>query len=293
MPLLFHQNMRVFGGAAAARNAVFLTRLGAIRAAVPQPIIVAGFTEVMNSGPRLCVVMPVFGTALNLAITSTAMVEIGVTAVGGQRECIAIAWSPAALTVDHIGQVLWNSTTRTWVCHNQTMTMADHGAAAGIPTTLRKELPDLDGIGADSRGLAYIAAHEPMGDAYIIAFMHNMFTLGNRSGAFGSLPKMWQAARVALALDPLYNLAAGTPRMIVGGDFNVWPRDSSVRGLARGYGRAARSGGPASAWVRTTSRNPYDFWVVSDVNIVDAHVAVHTQTRVPSGSDHAGITLAV
>jgi hypothetical protein len=293
MPLLFHQNMRVFGGATPARNLVFQNRLLAIRAAALQPIIVAGFTEVMNSGPALRTVMTVLGSSLDPAITRVAVVTVGVTAVGGQREFIAIAWNPTALTVDHIGQVLWNSATRSWVCHNQVMTAADDAAAAGIPTTLTIGLPALADLGADSRGLAYIAARKPMGGAYIIAFMHNMFMLGNRSGAFASLPKMLQATRAALVADPRYNLAAGTPTMIVGGDFNLRPRDSSVRGLARGYGRAARIGGPASAWVRTTNRNPYDFWVVSDVNIVDAQVAVHAQTRVPRGSDHAAITVAI
>jgi hypothetical protein len=50
MPLLFHQNLRDYGGGAPLRTATFTAALGAIGVATGPLYWAAGFTEVLNAG---------------------------------------------------------------------------------------------------------------------------------------------------------------------------------------------------------------------------------------------------
>lgn len=278
MALIFHQNMFNFGGRSDVRNAAYTASLNAIGAATGPSYIVAGFTEVLNSDPVLRVTIANLAQTLDPGLTGLVVIEVGTTAVGVRREYIAITWNPEYVTVQHAGQVLWNAAAQTWQAHN---------TAAAEVVDNRIPLPAGPPLGADTRGLAYIAATYA-GANFLFGFMHNMYHMGNKSSAFTNLGTMADNARQAIGGD--YTRA----EVIIGGDFNVSPRvPKRPRGAALALqSRAARAGG---AYVNTTNSNPYDFWVVSNFAVTDAHVAVHPQTRsghmVNHVSDHAGITV--
>lgn len=277
MPRIFHQNMRTYGGGSAVRNGVFAAGFAAIRAATPPGgYLAAGFTEVLNPEAPLRAELSVLAGILDPHLIGFVVIEVGTTAVGGAREFIGIAWNPAVLNVQHAGQLLWDSTSKNWKAKN---------VAAADVADLTVNLPAKVNYGADRRGPAYIAALSAAGPV-VIGFMHNMYSLGDRSSAFTNLGEMMNKARKAIG-----GAYAAAP-VVVGGDFNVRPRDLK---LPRGEEltletRAARvGGGVAGDYVNTTLANPYDFWCVSGGG-TDANAEVRIQTRVEHGSDHAGIS---
>jgi hypothetical protein len=279
MPRIFHQNMRTYGGGSAERNGVFAAGFAAIRAATPPGgYLAAGFTEVLNPGEPLRVELSVLAGILDPHLIGFVVIEVGTTAVGAAREFIAIAWDPAALTVQHAGQVFRNATLKIWQANNV--------AAGDVAANLTINLPPDLGYGADTRGPAYIAARRG-GDRVVIGFMHNMYkNLGDRTGAYTNLGGMMDKARNAIG-----GAYEGAP-VVVGGDFNLPPRPPKLpRGDALTLEtRAARvGGGVAGDYVNTTLANPYDFWCVSQGG-TDANARMHAQTRVEHGSDHAGIS---
>lgn len=285
MALVFHQNMRVYGGNQPVRNGAYIGAFGAINGVTPgaQSYWVAGFTEVMNASAGLRLMLSGLAQIIDPLLTSFVVIEVGITSVGMQREFIAIAWDPLALNVQHLGQVLWNPTTRTWVGYD---------AAPAFVVNQTRNMPGGVALGADTRGLAYIAGLDvAAGNPYVFGFMHNMFHLGNKTAAFSSLGVM--CSRMVIAMnDANYPLA--TTQFYLGGDFNLRPRNPTARGGKVLSAKAARNGGaagPPAAYVNTTLANPYDFWVVSDATRTDAHAVVLPQTRIPNASDHAGVRL--
>jgi hypothetical protein len=275
MALLFHQNMRVYGGNSVARNQTFDTAFAAIQASTGADYVVAGFTEIDNNegGQQFAV----RALSLDQGLTSWVLIEVGITAIGGRAEYLGIAWDPNYVTAQHAGVVVYNAVARRWECHNQ----------QGTPPPPLIVLPDFrimagkrrhESNDADSRGLAYIAG-TAFGANCIFAFMHNMLNLGERTMAFSVLNDM------RTAVDQAVGFAAS--EAYVGGDFNLRPRDPRNGGLLE---HAAARNLANTRYLNTTNSNPYDFWL-TDQGLTNADAAVRYPTLNQGASDHAGITL--
>jgi len=285
MALIFHQNMENYTGTNGTRTAAYAAGFGAINGLIPmgQSYWVAGFTELLRSHAVLRANLSGLAQILDPNLGGFCVIEVGTTSVGVRREFIGIAWDAAALTVQHLGHVLYDPVNKVWrgfdtlpgAVVNQTILLPNNVALAG-----------------DTRGLAYVAAQDPAaGNYYVFGFMHNMYNEGNKSGAFSSLGVM--CARLVVAMnDPNYTLM-GTS-FYLGGDFNVRPRQPTRRGGRTLFVNARRAGGavgPPAAYVNTTNWHPYDYFVDSDFTRNDSHVRVLAQTRVANCSDHAGVDL--
>ena len=145
-------------------------------------------------------------------------------------------------------------------------------------------IPLVVDAGPDTRGIAYIAGLRG-GQPYIWGFMHNMYLIGNKTGAFGNLDNM--ANQIRGLIGGVYANA----QVIIGGDFNIRPRNPGTASRRMLLACAARVfGGP---YTNTTLANPYDFWVTyNNPQSTNADVGVWDDTRVPGASDHAGVSLA-
>jgi hypothetical protein len=273
MALIFHQNMRDFGGNSNARNILFSNRFDQINTALGNLFIAAGLTELMNTGAGLHHNLPIIVQALDPGLTNFVVIEVGTTAFG-RREFIAIATKPANFPITDAGHVLYDSMNNTWAIFN---------TPVGNIVANRINLPATVNLAADNRGVAYVAGAYN-GNNYLLGFMHNMNKLRPPTLGFDALGRMANLMRNNV---PGY----GGARVIIGGDFNLAPRDPANRGV-RLYGRCCRNvfGLP----VFTTVANPLDFFVVSHAGTTDANVNTCAQTLiVPGGSDHCGITLFV
>jgi hypothetical protein len=282
MALIFHQNMRDYGGNSAPRNVLYATRLGLINAATGSSYIVAGFTEVMNSGVGLRTNLSLLAQQLDAGLTALYVFGVGATSVGARREYIGIAVDPAYVAVTHVGSVLRN-------VYNQWQVFA--GPVGALPAGNVMAMPVGAPLQADSRGLAFVAAVYN-GVNYIFGFMHNMYAIGEKTGAYQNLGLMASRIRTALT-----GAGYGAARVIFGGDFNLdpgWPgheRNPSRRPLT--MHRTCMVGAFGQP-IRTTAVNTYDFWVVTHAGTTDANCNVYNQTFVvPLGSDHCGVTVRI
>ncbi|HEX7051932.1 MAG TPA: endonuclease/exonuclease/phosphatase family protein [Longimicrobiales bacterium] len=76
--------------------------------------------------------------------------------------------------------------------------------------------------------------------------------------------------------------------IIIGGDFNVPPRDTTTARAASSMLRE-HSASDRSGLINTTNSNPYDYFLVSDPRVLPGCVEVYKYTR--DGSDHAATAL--
>jgi hypothetical protein len=168
------------------------------------------------------------------------------------------------------------------------MDLPQHGGAArGLKVLPKQTAVDkkrkFGGDEADTRGLAYIAGTEATnGTNCIFGFMHNMNTLGNKSGAYRSLNDM--AAAVVAATGYM------GPTIYIGGDFNVPPNDPLDGGLLHVAGERDAAN---THYLNTTSANPFDFWLTDDAGTTNGDADIFYQTLASGASDHAGIKLIV
>ncbi|HLJ89312.1 MAG TPA: hypothetical protein VKZ53_21015 [Candidatus Angelobacter sp.] len=287
MFVIFHQNMQKFNGANAVRNAAFVTQMGAIGAALGPTLGVAGYTELISNLPAMHAALPPIATALDGGLTNRLVICVGKTSVGNALEYIGIVWDPGMLNVQHAGQVLWDPVNRRWGAARNT--------TAPFPANRNILLPGVQNYGADTRGLAYIACRRVLNNnPFIIGFLHNMYSIGDRTAAMQNLDTMASRARAAAGA------AYAAAEIIIGGDFNVQPPPAARPSRKRARGAALRlttrvfRNGFGVAQ-NTTLANPYDYWLVSDaIGITDAHARRYTQTRWDVNmncSDHAGVTL--
>ncbi len=273
MARIFHQNMRNFGGNSNPRNILFGQRFGQINTALGNAFIAAGFTEILNTGVGLHNNLPIIAQALDPGLTNYVVIEVGTTAFN-RREFIAIATDPAHFPITHAGHILYNSMTNNWTIFN---------TAVGNIVNNRINLPILVNVAVDNRGVAYVAGAYN-GNNYLLGFMHNMHLLRLPTLGFDRLGPIASLMRNNV---PGYAAA----RVIIGGDFNLAPRNPANRGV-RLYGRCCRNAFGIA--INTTAANPIDFFVVSNAGTTDADVDTWGQTRIlPGGSDHCGITLRV
>ncbi len=275
MPRIFHQNLRVFGGGRAARNAAFQAALAEVQAAAGVGYLAAGFTETMNDGDPCQGALRGLANSLDEGLGRLSVIAVGTTAVGVQTEFVGIAWNPDTIDIEVVGQVLLVD--REW----QVFLSNQPGEA--VPATVGPP-PGIPLRTADSRGLAF-AAGMVGGLPCLIGFMHNMLNLGDKTGAYDNIPAM--ATRACQAIGGAYTNA----HIIVGGDFNLPPRNpGTARTRGQFYCVAATDGN--GAYVRTTVANAYDYWLVNFDGLTSANVGAHFATRGDGGrSDHAGISL--
>jgi hypothetical protein len=285
---LFHLNMQVYGGKNQIRNNLLDQALTKIQAKFGQKFLVAGFTEIgnalsgLNFGDRAKV--------LDFFLSKTVLIEVGTTAGKGAIEHLGIAWDPNYFEALDAGQVLYNSVKKRWIVYNK----------KGAPSAATIALPDVRGLGTDIRGLAYICGKWEYQDSLtkrqatqylVVGFMHNMYSLSDRSLAFESLPSMRDALLSELG-DPDPNDPTASWRTYIGGDFNLEPANP---GASRGVLKyaAARYYQPKEKqyfYYDTTWAHTYDFWL-SDQNIKDDDAELAADTRYDHASDHAAIIL--
>jgi hypothetical protein len=282
MSLIFHQNMRNYGGGAWLRNFIFDLNFAAMQAATGALYIAAGYTEIRNNLTALN--FTARAAALDPGLTNGILIEVGITAVGNKIEHLGIAWDPTVVTVTNAGQVLYNAIARRWQCYNTAIpglppaTIPLGGVGMAAPAVGAKRKFDETAI-ADSRGLAYIAGTYN-GVNRVFAFMHNMYGLGDRSSAFTKLNTMVDAINATLGI--------GGTRTYMGGDFNLQPRDPR-RGRALHH--AAARNVANTAYLNTTAANPYDFWLSDQAVITHARASRRNETLNSGVSDHAGVVL--
>jgi hypothetical protein len=266
--------MQNYGGGTPLRNAQFNLDLAAINALTGNVYWVAGFTEIRNNVTAQN--FRLRAANLDGGFNDWTLIEVGITAVGAQVEHLGIVWDTGSLNVTHAGQVVYDVVLRSWVCF-------DHVFGGLAPATIA--LPGLGAVhlGADSRGLAYVAGTDVThGANYVFAFMHNVFWIGDRTGAFQRLNSM--AASILATL----GWSFATANVYIGGDFNVYPRRPNRRALLRDIKAVDGFGVP----LNTTAANPYDFWLTNVAARTNADARVYNQTLASGVSDHSAITLA-
>ena len=314
MARIFHQNMwNYVGGHRKTKSSKPLTRdqlfdreLTAIRTKTVPDYIVAGFTEVLNDKKAAA---GIAGRALVLdpGLTRCIHIAVGITVLGRRKEFISIAWDPKFFTVRNAGQVLFDG--QQWTCFN----------TAPVPATLTtillpgeyKEKQQDDGpptkkpkveykLSADSRGVAYIHGKYRNADR-IVAFMHNMHSVGEPTSAYSNLDSMMSRIHDEIGLL--------RPRDYVGGDFNVNPRKPGRGELDEVVATQVDQNGITS-WIKTTKWHTYDYWVTNQgpnqlknylgpdnqrpaefARIDNSAAEVHLETLTSRASDHAAVAL--
>jgi len=271
MSVLFHQNMRNFGGATPVRNAAYSVAFGALTAqlgglGVPNDIGVAGFTEVCNNNNATTAfnaAAAAGGLCAALGINFYASVACGSTMLANGPEYVAIGVA-ANYTVLRVGRIcLSTSGQDVHLIHDSQAVAGGAAPAAGWCNTVP------NGATRDYRGLVYVVVRLGAGGPVIaVGFLHNLYTLlAQRILVMGQIPNMLATIRAA---------EAGTVAAYIGGDFNVTPqpaasphRGTARIGLAYQYtaGLAAAPGipGPAATRAFTAggtlwSGNLYDYW---------------------------------
>ena len=225
MAVLFHQNMRVFGGGTAARNAAYHASFAAIAGGLggAGPVAVAGFTEVMNNGAADTAFGPGGvggGLCAALGVNHIGNIACGQTALANRPEYVAIGVH-AGLAVVSVGRLIIHATgSSVSLIHNVS-------PAIPPPAAWCNQLPNA--FTPDYRGLVYVVVN--IGGLNIaVGFLHNIFGLGindhdHRVLVMGQLPYM------------MTYMGQGIPGIVakyIGGDFNcdvVDPRGTPRIGI--------------------------------------------------------------
>jgi hypothetical protein len=284
---ILHQNMRVYGGGSLARNDAYFFALHDIPADIWELTIAVGLTEITSNKDGVCresvrVNLPDLVTSVNRSLKDYAFVACGTTSGGdkggvGTTEYVGLFWNRSFLDVAYVGRTLQEASGQAahWNCE----LMAYPGKGITMP------LPKAGDVGykADSRGLAFIVGAGKSGKShfdFVIAFMHNQYGKGDKSGGVISLDSQVKTIEEKLKEKKIF---LKDPNIYIGGDFNVKPTSS-----ARTLNMAAAS--TATGFINTTNSNPYDYFL-SNQNISNDDVQVHAATRIAKVSDHAGVSL--
>lgn len=300
---IFHHNLLDYTGRNAHKNTALADQYQGIRQWHNPDFLVAGFTELLTAGAVAFENLYALAQELDGGLDRLLLVEVGECAGGdrsGRIEFVGIAWDSTRLDVEYAGVAYRNSLDRFRPHH--------HGIdAGGINALFDRYLEakhagleldalvpsisipgDTPGI-ADHRGLAYIAGRYRDQEApFICGFSHNMYSMGDRTTDFNLLSYMARKVWADISgADRSYNDA----NVVIGGDFNVNPRR-----LKRPFALFPRYAYNRRDVIRTTGRNLYDFWLVSNEALLENCSAVfeHTLVRRGSGrtgSDHMAIML--
>lgn len=284
MPLTFHimhQNLRVFGGGSLTRNQAFADAMEDISTDIGSSsrVLVCGFTEVMNAGVKSQDALSEMAKSLDPCLVTSYFIACGVTACKdiNQPEYVCISVFKESKGVEFkpgaMGKVL-RLTDGTWKCY-------PHSDACPI-----HKMPKGD-FGADIRGLAYIYGTVSGGGynnkSMLVGFMHNMYGLGDRSGYFSNIGIMVKSINDTHKLQ--------NPFTLIGGDFNLPPRDAPSR---TGVSLSAVYEKTGDQPTNTTSKHPYDYWLTNNNNLLtNPRVLVNTRDVKSKLSDHAAISVQV
>jgi hypothetical protein len=263
---VFHQNMRTFNGITPDRVAKFASSFNSIGYRANQRVVVAGFTELLKCDDNMNSIILCLASQLHWELTNVAAFAVGRTI--GSMEYAAISWNPAMFKPDCVGGMFLCQ--KVWTC-----VLGDPGTELAIPA-------DAD---VDTRGLVFLAAKQG-GKAYVYGFMHNMYAVGDRSGAFQNLENMH------LKIAAFLQSKKGYPSDIefyIGGDFNVSPHKPRSKGELECHAATTSSG----AFLNTTNSNPYDFFLSNNGQITSDNVQVWASSRQDRASDHAGISMTI
>ncbi len=217
MAVLFHQNLRVFGGGTDARNTAYAAAFAHIKAQVESPggpgsILVAGGTEIVNNASGALAWRQL---ALRLGLNQSEVIACGQTALAHGPEFIGIAAHPSL-------QIL--STARILIDAHPTLgCWLHHDIADPLTPEWSGGLPGA--ISLDYRGVVYLVVRSAALPPFAVGFLHNLYTLEDqRSIVAGKIPQMISLMRSNPAM------SGGAGHVFLGGDFNLPP---TPRGTAR------------------------------------------------------------
>ena len=200
MTVLFHQNMRQFGGGVPARNAAYSAAFAVIagRLAGAGPVVVAGFTEVCNDAAAANA-FGVGGLCAALGVEHYANIACGSTALAQGNEYIAIGIH-AGCVVRQVGRIFLNATGGSIRLILNTPPALPPGQA------WRRTIPEH--ATRDYRGIVYVVVTLPGvgGPTIAVGFLHNLYTLEHqRTLVMGKLPNMMTSWGKILPLHPYIN----------------------------------------------------------------------------------------
>ncbi|TKB70096.1 MAG: hypothetical protein E8D52_03335 [Nitrospira sp.] len=306
MPMLFHQNMRNFNGANAARNAAYVGAFGAISAGLGavNPIAVAGFTELTSGGNvatalggHNAVGIPGGGPAnlcAALNVQPPIMAACGLTALAnGKPEFIGISISSAAalgMNVLSVGRIFLHS-------DGKSLNLIDDRAPVHPPPAAWCDAVHPSAT-HDYRGVVYVVVQNGAGHIFAVGFLHNMYSFVDQKVLVaGKIPSMMSLIGK--------NPALGGGAIYLGGDFNVDPvdRTNDRLGIAACYSQGTLPAAiPAGAQAGGTTwhGNLYDYWYANHGvagGLPAAHVRTNTLDTGAGGantmSDHVATLLAI
>jgi hypothetical protein len=232
MAILFHQNMRNFGGGAAARNAAYNQQFAAITGGLGAagPIAVAGFTEVTNDGAAATAFGPGGvggGLCAALGVVHLANIACGITALANGPEYVAIGVN-AGYAIQRVGRIFVNAEG-----YRNRISLFHDISPALAPTLHWRDSVYYDATN-DYRGVVYVIVQVAVGVNIAVGFLHNTYTLDEQAAlVMTSLPHMMalmgEGIPARLGNPPIPAIACA--EKYIGGDFNVGVR--SPRGTAR------------------------------------------------------------
>jgi hypothetical protein len=253
--VLFHQNMRVFGGGTVARNTAYLTAFQAISLHLNQnfhSVLIAGFTELTNNTTTVAALNG--GLAAALGVGQVTAVRTRQTAVGGSLDYTGVAVA-AGVNILAWGRIVPVTSSQGVRLNNdvrpQNVPLATWAAGAPAESTL------------DYQSLVYVIADIGGGNVVAVAFLHNIFSINDNLGLI--LQNLPNAAN-AIVSNPVMP-QPGNGVVFTCGDFNTVPQQ-------RGTGRT----GIAVPFSQPTIEPPAALPLWSpDAILTPAQVVLHYQ----------------
>jgi len=313
--LLFHQNMRAFGGGSEPRNRAYLGRppprrrlpatwphvcpahgavgfpaiardLAAYTQLGPQGICAIGLTELTNAASARQTAAGLCNALLQGAPVNVHMFHCGTTAGGGGRREYAAIAIPTGVTVIALGRIATGGRVEDRI----SQVALQPGVVEGWT-----ELPP--GASADWRFIVYAVIERPGMGRFAAGFLHNTYTLDSKPST---------AQRLRWLANEIWRSTRPPPQHIyIGGDFNVEPHAPGTRLPLTPYFVATEANTPLRFQLAggelggtTWHGRLYDYWL-SDVAMEDRAAPLpllHTATwDGPSGlmSDHVATLLYI
>ncbi|HTN17520.1 MAG TPA: endonuclease/exonuclease/phosphatase family protein [Chitinophagaceae bacterium] len=283
--VIFHQNMRTFGGGNEFRVDVANYVLGFAAASRNFEIKIAGLTEITNNGVVNGVMPDLHSVLLRSQNPQIFNICCGISAVGGRSEYTSIGVHET-MTIMAIGRVY-----KSMLSRRIEIDSIDMDADVEEIEKWCDKLPEH--ASADHRYIVYTIVRADNGENVAFAFMHNIYT----NGAI----RVYEHLMIPGYLHKIKE-EEDCVAVFIGGDFNARPplnfRNRAARKPYRTYQKgmdvdpaqwAPRVFSPGGT---TRAGSLYDYWYSdSDNNDYCAHV--HPEAIEYGLSDHCGISLKI